>query len=96
MDLNLEGRNILVTGVAKGIGRGIAVAAASRGANIALHYQSSEKEASEQQNSLKSLVDNRNEKIINIVGDSREQVINLLFSPQLHVQERVDYRIASA
>ncbi|WP_423798679.1 SDR family NAD(P)-dependent oxidoreductase [Neobacillus sp. SAB-20_R2A] len=47
MDLNINGRNILVTGAAKGIGRGIALAAANEGANIVLHYQSSKKEALE-------------------------------------------------
>lgn len=47
MDLGIEGKTILVTGAAKGIGRSIALAAAGEGANIALHYQSSEQEALE-------------------------------------------------
>lgn len=41
MDLGLSGKNILITGSAKGIGRGIALAAAAEGANIALHYRES-------------------------------------------------------
>lgn len=45
MNVELKGRNVLITGAAKGIGRGIAVAAASNGANIALHYHGSEQEA---------------------------------------------------
>ncbi|WP_053362430.1 SDR family oxidoreductase [Bacillus sp. FJAT-27251] len=45
MDLGLKGKNVLITGAAKGIGRGIAFAAASEGANIALHYLSSAEEA---------------------------------------------------
>jgi NAD(P)-dependent dehydrogenase (short-subunit alcohol dehydrogenase family) len=45
MDLGLKGRNVLITGAAKGIGRGIALAAASEGANIALHYRETEQEA---------------------------------------------------
>ncbi|MGD8189423.1 SDR family NAD(P)-dependent oxidoreductase [Brevibacillus ginsengisoli] len=47
MDLNIEGKTVLITGAAKGIGRGIALAAASQGAHIALHYQNSELEARE-------------------------------------------------
>lgn len=45
MELNLKGKNLLITGAAKGIGRGIALAAAQEGAKIVLHYQHSEKEA---------------------------------------------------
>ena len=47
MNLGLEGKTVLVTGAAKRIGRSIALSAAEEGANIALHYQSSEKEAQE-------------------------------------------------
>lgn len=45
MNLGLKGKNVLITGAAKGIGRGIALAAANEGANIALHYLESEQEA---------------------------------------------------
>ena len=41
----LEGRQALVTGAARGIGREIAKALASEGANIAINYQSSEADA---------------------------------------------------
>ncbi|RLL46882.1 SDR family oxidoreductase [Oceanobacillus piezotolerans] len=44
--MKLTGKNILVTGAAKGIGRQLAIEAASRGANIAVHYYQSEEEAS--------------------------------------------------
>lgn len=43
----LEGRNALVTGAARRIGRAISLALAREGANIAVHYSSSEREAVE-------------------------------------------------
>lgn len=54
MDLNLKGKNMLITGAAKGIGQGIALAAARAGANIALHYNQSEQEAVETGEIIKS------------------------------------------
>ncbi|MCQ6275325.1 SDR family oxidoreductase [Bacillus sp. V3B] len=45
MELDLKGKNVFITGAAKGIGQGIAFAAAGEGANIALHYLSSVEEA---------------------------------------------------
>ena len=45
MELDLKGKNVFITGAAKGIGRGIANACASEGANIGLHYLSSTEEA---------------------------------------------------
>ncbi|WP_054711381.1 SDR family oxidoreductase [Bacillus sp. JCM 19041] len=45
MELGLTGKNILVTGAAKGVGKALALAAAKAGANIALHYHNSEEEA---------------------------------------------------
>lgn len=52
MDLGLTGKNVLITGAAKGIGRGIALAAAAEGANIALHYRGSEAQAVETQKEI--------------------------------------------
>lgn len=53
MELGLKGKNILITGSAKGIGRGIALAAAGEGANIALHYRESELQAIETAEQIK-------------------------------------------
>ncbi|MFC2949689.1 SDR family NAD(P)-dependent oxidoreductase [Virgibacillus sediminis] len=45
MKVDLSGRNILVTGAAKGIGREIALEAGKNGANVAVHYRTSRQEA---------------------------------------------------
>jgi NAD(P)-dependent dehydrogenase (short-subunit alcohol dehydrogenase family) len=44
-DHSLIGKNVLITGAAKRIGRAIALGFASEGANIAIHYRSSKTEA---------------------------------------------------
>jgi len=47
MGLDLEGRNVLVTGASKGVGRGIALELAKAGARIAVNYNSDEQGARE-------------------------------------------------
>lgn len=45
--MNLENADVLVTGSAKRVGRVIALTLADEGANVAVHYNTSEKEANE-------------------------------------------------
>ncbi len=45
MDTDLSGRVALVTGSASGVGRGFALACADHGADVAVHYRSSDAEA---------------------------------------------------
>ncbi len=47
IDPDLSGQTALVTGSAKGIGRELLLALATRGADVAVHYRSSENEAQE-------------------------------------------------
>jgi len=42
MDLELAGRNVLVTGAGQGVGRAVADAFVAEGANVAFHYNTSE------------------------------------------------------
>jgi 3-oxoacyl-[acyl-carrier protein] reductase len=51
MDL-VKGKNIIITGASRGIGRGIAVAFAKQGANVAFTYSSSEVQANELEEEL--------------------------------------------
>ena len=39
MNIDLKGKNILVTGASRGIGRGIAIALGNSGATVAVHYK---------------------------------------------------------
>ena len=45
MDLGLKGKTALVTGAARGVGREIALSLAAEGANVAVNYRNSGKEA---------------------------------------------------
>ncbi|HEA29620.1 MAG TPA: 3-oxoacyl-[acyl-carrier-protein] reductase [Leeuwenhoekiella sp.] len=49
----LEGKNVIITGASRGIGRGIAIAFANQGANIAFTYSSSAGPAEELEKELK-------------------------------------------
>src|SRR5258708_38518602 len=52
---DLEGKGIIVTGATRGIGRAIALEAASRGANIAFNYLKSEDQASALKSEIETL-----------------------------------------
>jgi 3-oxoacyl-[acyl-carrier protein] reductase len=52
---DLEGMGIIVTGATRGIGRGIALEVARRGANVAFNYAKSDKEAQELGGALEAL-----------------------------------------
>ncbi len=55
MELGLKNHIVLVTGAAKGIGKGIALACAQEGANLAIHYRESGAEAFQTAEELKKL-----------------------------------------
>jgi len=45
MDINFTGKNVLITGSSKGIGKAIALGIAQHGANILINYIGNEQEA---------------------------------------------------
>lgn len=53
--MDLDGKVILITGAARRVGRAIALACASRGSDIALHYRSSAREARETAEEIRGL-----------------------------------------
>jgi 3-oxoacyl-[acyl-carrier protein] reductase len=52
---DLEGKGVIVTGATRGIGRGIALEAARRGANIAFNYVKSDEKAAELKSEIETL-----------------------------------------
>lgn len=53
--MNLQGKNVLITGAARRIGKAIALCLAARGARILLHYHQSQKEAVRLRDEIESL-----------------------------------------
>ncbi|GAB4146102.1 MAG: SDR family oxidoreductase [Planctomycetaceae bacterium] len=53
--MKLEGKNVLVTGASRGIGRGCAIELAREGANVAINYNSHREEAEEVARQVESL-----------------------------------------
>ncbi len=53
--MQLKGKNALITGAAKRIGRAVALALARRGANLLLHFRESEREARGLQKEIRQL-----------------------------------------
>lgn len=88
-------KTVLITGAAKRIGRAMALHLAARGWNIAIHYNSSEKEATELQEELKALFpDQRFEPFMANLFYAQE--VETLVPRVLQTMQRLDLLINNA
>ena len=84
---------VLVTGSSKGIGRGIAVAFAQKGYDVAIHYRSSENEAEELKIELESL----GVRTCVLQGDTADpEVPERLVKEAVRLMGRLDVFVANA
>ena len=91
--MNLKGRVAIVTGSAKRVGQAIALALAKNGANIAVHYFSSGKEAEKTANQIRRF----GVKAHSIQGDlSQLEEAEKIVSQTLKIFGRVDILVNSA
>ena len=68
MEIDLTGQRAIVTGASTGIGRAIAIALAGAGADVAIHYGSSRKEAEETARAVES----KGRRAVLVQGDFRD------------------------
>jgi 3-oxoacyl-[acyl-carrier protein] reductase len=88
MDLGLQGKGVLVTGAAGGIGSAIVRAFASERARVALHYRSSEERAKALESETGA---------VRIQGDlTSESEVERVFSTAVDRLDRLDILVANA
>ena len=91
--MELEGKVALVTGAAKRLGRSLALALAERGAELAVHYHASEREAHE----LLALLKRAGGKPIAVPGDiSRAADVERIVEAAMQAFGRIEILVNSA
>lgn len=91
--MEIKGKNVLITGSARRIGKYLALSLAKEGANIIIHYNHSEKEAEDVVNQIKDL-DVKAKKIKANLEDEK-QVISLV-EESLNIFGKIDILINNA
>ncbi len=90
---DFKGKNVLVTGASKGIGRAIAIAFAAEGANVAINYNTDKDGAVE----TKSKVDKYNSNSIIIKADvSKSKDVNEMFEVYFKKYKKIDILVNNA
>lgn len=92
----LEGKNVLITGGSTGIGRSTAIRFADEGANVAINYHTSEREAEitlEEARKTCSLIREKGCRDLLVQGDvAREEDVQRIFREILGAWGRLDIR----
>lgn len=96
----LEGKNVLITGGSTGIGRATAIRFADEGANVAINYHTSEREAEitlEEARKTCSLIREKGCRDLLVQGDvAREEDVQRIFREVLGAWGRLDILINNA
>ncbi|ACO04610.1 MAG TPA: KR domain-containing protein [Persephonella sp.] len=91
--MELQGKNALITGASKRIGKEIALFLAEKGANIIIHYNRSEDEAEK----VRALAEDYGVKAIKIRADlEKEEDINFIIKESLLMFRKIDILVNNA
>src|SRR5512134_730608 len=95
--LNLQGKNVLITGASSGIGQAIAVRFAREGANVAINYRSGADQAAATRAMARNARTNGGGKEITVQADvSQEDQVRTMFAKVLDSFGSLDVLVNNA